>query len=257
MTSQEVRIVDTVAEPAAGIGPAGQMRTSTAETRTISPTVPALLAFVAGYVDSCTFLAFNGLFVAQVTGSFVVAGSELVADNDGFQIKVLAIPVFFAAGVVTTIIVTAFGGRDRRALVANLALEAVLLAGLAWLGASAASTSARTIAALFGLSAMGIQSALGRLLLREHASTNVMTGNTTQLSIDLTETVLALRRYPRDRAPARARLVGLACIMLGFVGGTAAGGLAYTSLGLNCVAAAVIVVAALAIHAARGQSPAR
>ena len=96
-----------------------------------------LLAFVAGYVDSCTFLAFNGLFVAQVTGSFVVAGSELVADNDGFLIKVLAIPVFFAAGVVTTVIVTAFGARDRRALVATLALEAALLAGLAWVGVSA------------------------------------------------------------------------------------------------------------------------
>ena len=45
--------------------------------------------------------------------------------------------------------------------------------------------------------------------------------------------------------------------MLGFVGGTAAGGLAYTSLGLDCVALAVIVVAALAIQAALGQSPAR
>ena len=92
---------------------------------------------------------------------------------------------------MATVIVTAFGARDRRALVATLALEAALLAGLAWLGASAESTAARSIAALFALSAMGIQSALGRLLLREHGSTNVMTGNTTQLSIDLTETVLA------------------------------------------------------------------
>ena len=35
--------------------------------------VPALLNFVAGYVDSYTFLALFGLFVAQVTGSFVTA----------------------------------------------------------------------------------------------------------------------------------------------------------------------------------------
>jgi uncharacterized membrane protein YoaK (UPF0700 family) len=266
MTSQEVRIVDTFAEPASGIGPAEQVRASTAEPRTISMTVPTLLAFVAGYVDSCTFLAFNGLFVAQVTGSFVVAGSELVADNDGFLIKVLAIPVFFAAGVVTTVIVTAFGARDRRALVTTLALEAVLLAGLAWVGASAGSTTARSMAALFALSAMGIQSALSRLLLREYGSTNVMTGNTTQLSIDLTETVLAFNRDRRDTrdqatpdgsAPSRTRLAGIARIMLGFVGGTAVGGFAYTSLGLNCVALAVIVVAALAIRAARSQSQAR
>ena len=75
-----------------------QARASTAQSGPFRRR-PNALGFVAGYVDSCTFLAFNSLFVAQVTGSFVVAGSELVADNDGFLIKVLAIPVFFAAGV--------------------------------------------------------------------------------------------------------------------------------------------------------------
>jgi hypothetical protein len=40
--------------------------------------VPALLSFVAGYVDSYTYLALFGLFAAQVTGSFVIAGAELI-----------------------------------------------------------------------------------------------------------------------------------------------------------------------------------
>ena len=44
--------------------------------------VPALLSFAAGYVDACTFLALFGLYVAQVTGSFVVAGAELVAHDE-------------------------------------------------------------------------------------------------------------------------------------------------------------------------------
>ena len=120
MTSQEALrrspIVDIVAQPVSRTGPTEQVRASTADSTTVPPAVPAFLGFVAGYVDSCTFLAFNGLFVAQLTGSFVVAGSELVANNEGFLIKVLAIPVFFAAGVLTTVIVRAFGAADRRAL---------------------------------------------------------------------------------------------------------------------------------------------
>ena len=38
--------------------------------------VPALLSFVAGYIDSYTFLALFGLFVANVTGSFITAGAS-------------------------------------------------------------------------------------------------------------------------------------------------------------------------------------
>ena len=42
---------------------------------------------------------------------------------------------------------------------------------------------------------MGMQNALVRLLLQGCASTNVMTANTTQLAIDLTETLLAWCKY--------------------------------------------------------------
>jgi Protein of unknown function (DUF1275) len=62
-------------------GPAWRMKggevmaeaTRTAE-RPISLPISVLLSFVAGYVDSYTYLVF-GLFVAQVTGSFVIAGA--------------------------------------------------------------------------------------------------------------------------------------------------------------------------------------
>jgi hypothetical protein len=46
-------------------------------------------------------------------------------------------------------------------------------------------------AGLFGLSAMGVQSAFVRLLMRGAPSTNVMTTNTTQVAIDATEILLA------------------------------------------------------------------
>jgi uncharacterized membrane protein YoaK (UPF0700 family) len=234
--------------------------------------VPTLLAFVAGYVDSCTFLAFSGLFVAQLTGSFVTAGSEFVISNDGFLIKVLAIPTFFAAGMVTTVIVRALGVADWRALVATLALEACLLIGITWVGwlakstpappPSAAWSHATTVAALFGLAAMGVQSSLARLLLSEYASTNVMTTNTTQLSIDLTDVMLSRRRNRHvtpnsaagPEATAHTRLGKLAPIMLGFLVGTIVGGLAYASAGMLCLTFAIGIVAALTVWTARCQA---
>ena len=148
----------------------------------------------------------------------------------------------------------------------TLALEAALLAGLVLVGVSAESMTATSIAGLFDLSAMGVQSALGRLLLAQYGSTNVMTTNTTQLAIDLTETLFAPLRNQRDPlgqaaagswALARGRLARLAPIIFGFVAGTAAGGFAYMSVGLDCVVLAIGIIAALAIWAARSQSQAR
>ena|ERR1035441_853741 len=56
--------------------------------------IPVLLSFVAGYVDSCTYLGLFGVFVAQVTGSFVLAGALFVKSEPGALAKLLAIPFF-------------------------------------------------------------------------------------------------------------------------------------------------------------------
>jgi uncharacterized membrane protein YoaK (UPF0700 family) len=228
------------------------------------PTLPALvpvwLSFLAGYVDSCTFLALFGLFVAQVTGSFVLAGTLLVAHQHGALIKILAIPAFFLAGVATTVIVRRVAG-GRSALPLTLGLEAALLAGLlaCWLRGRPfvdPDAPAAVLASLFGLSAMGVQSALVRLL--GYPSTNVMTTNTTQLAIDAAELAMAwraLRRSPADAAIAadyagvRGRLSVLWPIVLGFLAGTIAGALAYAGLDLWCVLLAIAVALGLAAWA--------
>lgn len=168
----------------------------------IPHTVPTLLSFVAGYVDSCTFLALFGVFVAQITGSFVITGAQLVTHDDNILIKVLAIPVFFFAGMLTTAVAAATDGRRYGALPWTLVLEELLLAGFAGVGSAGSpfhdpnATMALT-AALFGLGAMGVQSALVRLLMRGFGSTNVMTTNTTQLAIDVTEVLLCWRKKHR------------------------------------------------------------
>ncbi len=67
--------------------------------------VPALLSFAAGYVDSYTFLALFGLFVAQVTGSFVTAGAQFIIYDAGFFGKMLAVLAFFLATVLTAVLI--------------------------------------------------------------------------------------------------------------------------------------------------------
>jgi uncharacterized membrane protein YoaK (UPF0700 family) len=231
--------------------------------RPVPITVPALLSFVAGYVDSCNFLALFGLFVAQVTGSFVVAGAQIVTHDDAALIKVVALPTFFSAGVVTTIVAISATRHGRSPLPLTLAIECALLVG--FLGSGLAgfpfedpNAPSALIASLFGLSAMGVQSALVRLLMKGVASTNVMTSNTTQLAIDVTQFFIAWRA--RRRAPADAtaaaefaaaggRCVRLLPIVLGFLVGTAAGAVAYLVAGLWCLALTVGIVLALAIWA--------
>jgi uncharacterized membrane protein YoaK (UPF0700 family) len=51
----------------------------------VSRRFPVLLSVVAGYVDSCTYLGLFGVFVAQLTGSLVLAGTELVKSSPGRQ----------------------------------------------------------------------------------------------------------------------------------------------------------------------------
>ena len=229
----------------------------------IPRTVPALLSFAAGYVDACTFFALFGLYVAQVTGSFVVVGAELVTQDEGFLIEALAIPVFFAAGVFITVLAEVLRRQGREAFAWTLALECTLLAAVLALGifvpfAHDPNAPLTLLAALLGLSAMGVQSAAVRLLLPGVASTNVMTTNTTLFAIDTAELLLGWhgRRSGNpaavaQAAAARARLATLVPLGLGFLFGAATGALGYRWFGLWCLALVLGELIALALWAAR------
>jgi uncharacterized membrane protein YoaK (UPF0700 family) len=211
----------------------------------ISVAVPPLLSFIAGFVDSYTFLVLFGLFVAQVTGSFVLAAVAFVSEEEGVLLKTLGIPVFLLAAVVTTALSLLAERRGRSAVELALGLESAVLTGFllalvfGW-PHSNPNAIGTLVASLLGLFAMGMQSATVRLLMKNVASTNVMTTNTTQFAIDATEFLFArhaARKSPTDASLAaydavRARLVGLFPIMLAFLVGTGAGTLAYVTTGL-------------------------
>jgi uncharacterized membrane protein YoaK (UPF0700 family) len=228
--------------------------------------VPVVLSVVAGYVDSCTYLGLFGVFVAQVTGSFVFAGASFISIEPSVLAKLLAIPVFFLAGVGVTVLVRPLRARPRAALARSLWVECILLVAfatscLAGMPFRNMNAPGAVVTLLFGMAAMGAQSALVRLLMRNVASTNVMTTNTTLLAINAAEMLFGWieRQKARstdslkpDYAQARNELSALLPIGLGFFVGTALGAIAYINVGLPCVLLAIFPVGSLALWYTRG-----
>jgi uncharacterized membrane protein YoaK (UPF0700 family) len=226
---------------------------------------PALLSFVAGYVDVYTFLALFGLFVAQVTGSFVTAGAELVTHDESITGKVLAIIAFLLSTAVSTALIRFARYRGWEALPLMLGLETALLAIfcviiLAGPAVTSVSNPSGIIAGLFAAMAMGMQSVIVRLLMRGVPQTNVMTGNMTSIGIETTDLVSAwikCVRAPRDQdnrrelAAVRARLFTVLAIAFGFLAGAACGAISYAKAGLAGAPVAVVIVGALALWMAQ------
>jgi uncharacterized membrane protein YoaK (UPF0700 family) len=114
------------------------------------------------------------------------------------------------------------------------------------------------VAGVFAAMAMGAQSVVVRLLMKDIPQTNVMTGNMTQLGIAATELIMARRRFDharhggaavRDFADVRDRLVTVLAIAVGFLVGAAAGALAFATTGVHGAFATVAIVGVLAIWA--------
>jgi uncharacterized membrane protein YoaK (UPF0700 family) len=225
--------------------------------------MPVLLSFVAGYVDSYTYLTLFGLFVAQVTSSFVIAGAEIVTHDYAVAGKLLVIVAFLVAVALTAALVGLARDAGRPLLPSMLLLEAALLAVFAAMLVFGPPIKDATdwhgiVAGLVAASAMGAQSVLVRLLMKGIPQTNVMTGNMTQLGIATTELVLAWRRRARSRHGAaaarefedvRSQLVTVLAVALGFLAGAAAGAVAFAVTGVSGALVSVAIVAALALWA--------
>jgi uncharacterized membrane protein YoaK (UPF0700 family) len=227
------------------------------------------LSVVAGYVDGCTYLGLFGVFVAQLTGSLVLAGTQFVTSAPDAPEKLLAIPSFFFAGVAISLLVHLMRAHPRAALAWSLVVECMLLIGLfascrTGMPFRGLDAPGAIVALLFGMAAMGAQSALVHLMMRGVTSTNVMTTNTTRLAISSTEMLLGWIERNKadpseasnaDRAEARRELAALLPLWLGFLAGTALGTMAYVAIGLSCVLLATLPVGGLALWCTRLPTP--
>jgi uncharacterized membrane protein YoaK (UPF0700 family) len=193
---------------------------------------PALLAAMAGFVDTLGFVALYGLFTAHVTGNLVVAGAEMAGGNVDVLAKLLAIPTFVLAVGAITWWVQHSAARDARLLAKIMLVEAFwltafMLAGLVLGPLRGADGWDTIVTGMLGVIAMSVRNAAGRLLLGTTTPSTIMTGNVTQLTIDTT----TLLSGKDDPAAARGRIKKILPAVLGFTAGAALGAGGYAAFG--------------------------
>ncbi len=214
------------------------------------------LGFLAGYVDTVGFVALFGLFTAHVTGNFVLIGSELARPSNGvLLIKFLAFPAFIAGVALTRLLSVALEKRGRPATRPTLLMQLVLLCGFMLAGIWAAPIGATpsalaVLAGVLGAASMGVQNASSKLLYQQLTPTTVMTGNVTQLVIDLVDIARG------DRSPAlHARCVKFFWPIVAFGLGATGGGLGYVHFGFAALLLPIgILVSMIGLHDGDGDA---
>ncbi len=79
------------------------IRQSCAVGGVVKPSQSLILAFVAGFVDTATFVGADGIFSAHVTGNFVLFAAALIRGLSGRDyLKLVSFPVFVVAVIITT-----------------------------------------------------------------------------------------------------------------------------------------------------------
>jgi uncharacterized membrane protein YoaK (UPF0700 family) len=204
--------------------------------------VSTLLAFTAGFVDTCGFIMLFGLFTAHVTGNFVLIGATLAAPRPGILARLLAFPTFILVVAVTQYFLHGCkrSGRDPilPVLMAEAAFLALFLGVGIWGSPVEDADSAITVAiGMFGVAAMAVQNAASHSVFAALAPTTVMTGNVTRIVMDAVEAVLG-----PDAAPAKAGLRKMLPPVFGFALGAIAGGLGSVYVSFWCLIAPLLTI---------------
>jgi uncharacterized membrane protein YoaK (UPF0700 family) len=205
------------------------------------PTLPTLLSFNGGYIDTVGYLFLQGLFTAHVTGNFVTIGAALVFGTSGIAAKLLALPVFCTVIIVTRLVSFSLPARwpvFETMLTLKLLLLLVAAALAIAMGPFAnGDTGPAIMVGMTLVSAMAIQNGVNRIHLG--AAPTIMTGTTTQMMIDVADMIRGVRGVARDATRSRLRRMGAA--VSGFAVGAAAGALLFHAIGKWCFALPPVV----------------
>ena len=212
--------------------------------------IAALLSFNGGFVDTAGFLGLAGLFTAHVTGNFVTLGAALVLGSHGIIGKILALPEFVLVIALARLAGAAL--RARRAPVLRILLwvkVGLLFVFFAFAVGFGPFPNADSPAALLtgftGIAAMALQNAVQRVHLSNLPPTTLMTGSTTQATIDAVD--LMVGADPDHAAAIRTRFGRLSLSIFYFAAGCALSATLYWLVGFWNLGLAVLVGAAAAL----------
>jgi uncharacterized membrane protein YoaK (UPF0700 family) len=209
-----------------------------------SAAVAALLSFNGGFVDTAGFLGLAGLFTAHVTGNFVTLGAALVLGTHGIIGKILALPEFILVIALARIAGAALRARSRPALRPLLIGKVVLLFVFFALAVGYGpfpdpDSPAALLTGFAGIAAMAVQNAVQRVHLSALPPTTLMTGTTTQATLDAVD--LLTGADAAHAAQIRARFGRLSLSIVYFAAGCAAAAVLYWLAGFWCLLLPVVV----------------
>jgi len=170
-----------------------------------------LLSWVAGFVDTSAFIILFGLFTAHVTGNIALAGSSFVSsDTETTITRLLMLPTFVLTVALTSLLARYARRHQWCVFGVLLTAEAIALAIFLMLGTTLSPELILDVQedlilpiGISGVIAMAIQNALmkeAKGVFKSYIPTTVMTGNTTQLTIDVVQLLSAKLTNPPTEA---------------------------------------------------------
>ncbi len=210
-----------------------------------------LLTAVGGAIDTIGFIGLLGFFTNHVTGNLVSAGSAIVKDDKGLWIDLAVLPVFIITVMITKRVIDVVSS-ERPVLSYLLFAEVAFL--IAFMAAALyfapfADPGALSLAftGFLGLIAFAIRNTAGKTVMGKMRPTLLMTGNTTQLGIDLSDYV-----FNRSSCNMESLKHSLAFV-LSFVGGAFLGTILYIQIGFWSIAPFILPVLYLAFAVRSGE----
>ncbi|MDX2097109.1 MAG: YoaK family protein [Leptolyngbyaceae cyanobacterium bins.59] len=230
-----------------------------------------ILSWVAGFVDTSAFIILFGIFTAHVTGNIALAGSSFVGEDEQTTItRLLMLPTFMVTVALTSLLARYARHKKWPVFAVLLTAEAIALAVLWIIGTTLSPALLLDVQeeyilpiGISGVVAMAIQNALmkeARGVFKSYIPTTVMTGNTTQLTIDIVQFLVAkLSPAPNEQTQqegeeALERMGRFIPVILGFaLGGFAAAifillSETWWSLVLPLAAVSILAIAAYSQH---------